>query len=450
MTDRPAFRIRQSVLAWTLLGALLTGGLFFYTTTASAQSADAIQTQIKDRAQKIADLQREIQQYQNELNKTAQERQTLERDVRTLDTSRKKISTSINLTQEKIQAAEASIREIGLSIEDKERRMKLNKEAVAASIRAQYYADRDSYLESILSSGKQLKDFWEAADQVSAVQVALRDDVGRLEEIKGELLGSKQQAENTHKELASLKQNLAGEKLALDVTRSEKSQILSVTKNQESEYQKLLKAKQAAHEQFEKELLDLETKLKFSLDLASIPKSGSGILSWPFDGPYMVGCQAFSKPLGNITCITQYFGNTPFAQLGAYKGKGHNGIDFRAPLGTAIMSAASGVVTATGDSDQVRGCYSYGKWVLIDHGNGLSTLYAHLSRIEASKGQSVARGDRIGLSGATGYSTGPHLHFTVYATPGVQVRQLGGSTPCSRATIPIAGTEAYLNPLAYL
>jgi murein DD-endopeptidase MepM/ murein hydrolase activator NlpD len=78
------------------------------------------------------------------------------------------------------------------------------------------------------------------------------------------------------------------------------------------------------------------------------------------------------------------------------------------PTGTPILAAMSGKVTTTGINRV------YGNYVIIDHGNGYQTLYAHMSKIIASKGQWVSQGTRIGLVGSTGYSTGPHLHFTVY------------------------------------
>ena len=109
---------------------------------------------------------------------------------------------------------------------------------------------------------------------------------------------------------------------------------------------------------------------------------------------------------------------------------------------------------ATGNTDLVPGCYSFGKWVMLKHANGLATLYAHLSQIGVSSGQAVSTGDVIGYSGMTGYATGPHLHFGVYALAGVQIMTLkafrGATTPCANATMPVAPTNAYLNPMSYL
>ena len=122
-------------------------------------------------------------------------------------------------------------------------------------------------------------------------------------------------------------------------------------------------------------------------------------------------------------------------------------------VGTPLLAAAAGTVIGTGNTDAACSGVSYGKWVLIRHTNGLTTLYAHLSVIQSSAGQKVAAGDKIGLSGNTGYSTGPHLHFTVYASDSVHI---AGPTEykskvCGTYLImPLAPREGYLNPLSYL
>lgn len=85
----------------------------------------------------------------------------------------------------------------------------------------------------------------------------------------------------------------------------------------------------------------------------------------------------------------------------------HSGMDFRAPTGFPITATAAGVVTKAGWNG------GYGRMVEIDHGNGLSTRFAHMSRIEVSEGQKVKLGDVVGLVGSSGRSTGPHLHYEV-------------------------------------
>jgi murein DD-endopeptidase MepM/ murein hydrolase activator NlpD len=155
-------------------------------------------------------------------------------------------------------------------------------------------------------------------------------------------------------------------------------------------------------------------------------------------------------PLQKIR-ITQYFGNTAFSTKNPqiYSSGTHNGVDFAASIGTPIHASLSGIVVGAGNTD-IKSCRSYGKCIMIKHANGLSTLYAHLSLIAVTVGQNVTTGEIIGYTGNTGISTGPHLHFGVYATEGVNITKNKGSKYCSNVTIPYADLKAYLNPLSYL
>ena len=238
--------------------------------------------------------------------------------------------------------------------------------------------------------------------------------------------------------------------------KAEKDKLLSQTKSQESTYQSIIAQKRAQQKAFEAELSALENSLK-SVGAAAVPAVGSGILAWPYTAAFKESCNGKAGALGNSYCITQYFGNTAFATANAqiYNGNGHNAIDIGMPVGTPVLAALSGTVLATGNTDQYPGCYSFGKWVMVKHANGLATLYSHLSSIGVSTGQGVATGDVIGNSGMTGYATGPHLHFGVYASAGVQIMSLGqyrntGGSGCTNAVMPVAPKDAYLNPMSYL
>jgi murein DD-endopeptidase MepM/ murein hydrolase activator NlpD len=124
-------------------------------------------------------------------------------------------------------------------------------------------------------------------------------------------------------------------------------------------------------------------------------------------------------------------------------------VDFGASIGTRVKNVLDGEVVGSGDTDKYPGCYSFGRWVMVRHNNGLSTIYGHLSVISAQKGQTLKTGDTIGFSGNTGYSTGPHLHISVYATQGVRIEKYVNSRGCKEAVLPLADIKAYLDPLAY-
>ncbi|MFO7689488.1 MAG: M23 family metallopeptidase [Cryobacterium sp.] len=113
---------------------------------------------------------------------------------------------------------------------------------------------------------------------------------------------------------------------------------------------------------------------------------------------------AGSWVLPAVGYISSPFGprpNRPVAGVNAF----HSGIDIAAGCGQGIYAAAAGTVIRSGYQG------TYGNWVLIDHGNGIETGYAHNSSVDISRGQSVAAGERIGSIGTTGASTGCHLHF---------------------------------------
>ncbi|MBA4807566.1 M23 family metallopeptidase [Brevundimonas sp.] len=90
------------------------------------------------------------------------------------------------------------------------------------------------------------------------------------------------------------------------------------------------------------------------------------------------------------------------------RARAHKGVDIAAPKGTSVFTAAEGRVVRTGYE-----AGGYGNFIEVRHPNGLSTVYGHLSRIDVASGDAVTPGQRIGLVGSTGYSTGPHLHFEV-------------------------------------
>lgn len=119
--------------------------------------------------------------------------------------------------------------------------------------------------------------------------------------------------------------------------------------------------------------------------------------------PYLDG--GWQRPLGSTGKVTSRFGPRDFPGLDGM----HRGLDIAAPMGTEVRAVAAGVVLWAEDNSD----FGYGTYILLDHGRGLKTRYAHLSASLVRRGQRVARGSLIGLVGATGNTTGPHLHFEV-------------------------------------
>ncbi|MDO8594942.1 MAG: peptidoglycan DD-metalloendopeptidase family protein [bacterium] len=423
-------------LSYLLLAGLgLLGCLLFLTPffAAYGETAAELRDKIAEKNVAIAELEREIADYQKQIETTGKEAQTLQSAIKYIDLEQKKLSAEIKLTENKITAVNLKLEELADAIDMKEVRIGESKGALAETIRNLADAERQTLIEALLS-GASLSSVWETVDNLERFQKNVHDDLAETKELKADLEDKEVETERNRKQLISLRGDLADKNLLLAQNKKAKSNLLTLTKSKETEYKKILALKVAKQKAFEQELLKFESDLRFIIDPSSLPAVGSGVLRWPLDK----------------VKITQEFGDTAFAKSGAYAGKGHNGVDFGVSSGTKIKAALGGIVKGTGNTDSVCPGASYGKWVMLEHSNGLSTLYAHLSLIKVSEGQTVSTGEVIGLSGETGYATGPHLHFTVYATQGVRIMQRKSSVCGGTYTMPIADLKAYLNPLLYL
>ena len=417
--------VRRSMY-WMIFFAVLAP-LFLF-----AQTADEIKSQITEHQSQLDALNKEIVQYAQELTAVSSKKQTLQNTLNALDISYKQTQAKIKVIQNKIATIQLQIKALTGTIADKEEAIALDTAALKESLRSLQESDQSSLAEMVFAN-QSIATMWGDAESSISFQENLHSHVDSLQSAKQILTDNKKAAEGKRQEMVQQQNNLTTEEQSLAVQKKAQQDLLAETKSQESNYQALLKQKRASKIAFEQSLNDLESKLKYTLDPSRLPPSGSGVLHWPLDS----------------IRVTQQFGKT--ADSGRlYTSGTHNGVDFAASIGTRVMAALSGTVQGTGNSDVVRGCYSYGKWVLIQHHNGLSTLYAHLSQINVSEGQNVVTGEVIGYSGSTGYATGPHLHVGLYASNAVHVRQLGTNTPCGQATIPVSPIRGYLNPLDYL
>ena len=413
--------------------------IFLPVSVAGATSVDDLQKSIDAKNAQIDALNNDIKQLNDQITGVSTQSQTLQSTIKVLDVSGSKLSKQIDVTQTKIGVTGSTIEEIGLQIAQKNQNIEDSRGALAQSIRSINEADSYSLIESFLTEAT-LATLWNDIAALEEFQTNVRTNVKSLQDLTAELGQKKDGLAAQKSQLEDLQAQLSDQKKIVDNTKKEKTTLLTQTKSKESDYLKQLAEKKRIGDAFNQELTAYESQLKLIIDPTSYPHAGKGILSWPLDHIF----------------VTQYFGNTEFAkQTAAYNGKGHNGVDFRATTGTLVKAALSGVVAGTGNSDLVPGCYSYGKWILLQHDNGLSTLYAHLSLIRVVPGQHVNTGDIIAYSGHTGYvvppgPAGSHLHFGLYVTEGVKIVQYTNSINCKNAVIPVADLKAYLNPLDYL
>src|SRR3989344_8067531 len=416
--------MRRSVLIFFV--ALFFAGTPFFSFNARAVEENALRQQIDDRNKEILKLEEEIKKYQSNLDETETTAKTLNQEIARLNAEIKRLNSSISLTQKKISKKVLEIKQLSLDIKDTAATAEERRSAMGVLLQRLREQESQSSLE-ILLTNKTVSEFFDTLESIKQFDNSVRKNFEELKTLKTDLETQKSKAEAARRELATLKRDLLNQREIQEDGKVEKTELLKATKNQEALYQKLLQDREKRRAQIYEEIRTIENDLKKQIDLSSLPAFRRGILQIPIDGGV----------------VTQEFGYTSFSRHTDVYGNGfHNGIDFRAPIGTPLRAAEGGTGKATGNIDIMCPRGSYGKWVLIEHPNKLATLYAHLSLVRVSPRQEISRGDIIGYSGNTGYTTGPHLHFTVYDARTVELRQ---SRVCG--VLPYGG---YLNPLNYL
>ncbi len=397
----------------------------------SAQTAEDLQNQITQKNNDIDRLEKEIQAYQNQLDDISKQKSSLNGSIQELDLTRKKLEADINITNKKIEKTNLKISSLSKDIKTKQGSINNNTKAVESGIKKINELDNQSFIESLLSN-QDLANVWNDVDNLATIREKIIDQTKALEQVKGELEDTRDDTVDAKNELISLKSKLADQKKIVDQNTAEKKKLLSYTKNNEANYQKLLRDRILQKDAIEKELRDYESKLVYILDPSKLPTGA--VFAWPLDYVY----------------ITQLFGKTVDSKR-LYASGTHGGVDFRAAVGTPVKAMATGTVMGVGDTD--RECFkaSFGKWVFIKYDNGLSAAFGHLSLVKAGVGDRVYRDTIVAYSGNSGYSTGPHLHLTVYAPNAASVKSIPSKSCAGKVlTQPIAPINAYLDGMEYL
>ena len=424
------FSLKTSLVIF-FVGIVALG--IYFPSYMSAQTEGEIRGKIFETEDKIMKVEQEIVQYKNDLEKMAVLKKSLKNLITELDITRKKLNAEILVTSAKADNTELKIRQLSTEIVRKKDEIEAYEASLKEVLRGIYEKD-DITLVEVAFSNESFTGLWDDIEAINQFSDTIRKDIDALKDLKTELEKKQGLTRKEREKLLNIKEELSDRKKIAEDNKKTNAKILADTNNKESMYAKLLQQKIALRDAFDKELSDYEATLKFILDPASIPPRGTKVFS-----PHL-----------NPLYITQQFGKTS-ASGRLYASGTHNGTDFRASIGTQVLSMGTGTVVGTGDTDLTCSGASFGKWIFVRYDNGLASTYAHLSRIKVSQGSKVSQGDVIGYSGNTGYSTGPHLHISLYASAGVNV-ETRPSKSCGKRmyTMPIAPTSAYLDPMDYL
>jgi len=378
LQPRRAVKLISAFLCAIILLLQLPGGGVIVTVAEDTNAAIAkLRDQIKENEKKQAEYKAEIASAKNQINSFLQQKYYLDRQIALKE-------QNIELTEKLIEEYEQEIVKTKTRLAEKEGILEKKYDDFRTQLRLAY-EDQDYNLLEILFSSESIIDFLINAERTAILldyQSTLLNDL-KLE--AEDLNNLKLKYENMRAEQLKTKSDLEEKKEELE---RQQSYALTYIKNKErelrkneEEYQKLVRYNEELDAQLEKLLQEIAARSQ------QVYVGGKYI--WPLDLKYNRISSGFTKRTFN--------GVTEF----------HKGLDIPANAGANIYAANAGtVVTATYH-------YSYGNYVIIDHGGGQATLYAHCSKILVKVGDKVKQGDVIAKVGTTGYSSGNHLHFEV-------------------------------------
>lgn len=419
MFKKPLYFFIIVILLYGLFGPLFV----------RADLTSDLQNEIDQKQSQIQELEKQIAQYKAAISSKKGEAATLNAQINKLENQIKYLQTQIKLTQTRISQTNLKIQGLASDIQTQEVAINKQKENLGTILRTIYEYDQESPFELVLKNDN-FSDFLSQFQYIQNLQNNVQDKLNKIKELKRQLENQKTESEDQKAELENLKNQLRGQSSVLDNQVDEKADLLATTKNQEKKYQVIVSDLQKQRDQIEKEIFAAEEKLRLAINPNSLPGVHRGLFVWP----------AISKTYTqSYGCLINSFARKsyPACNEGAGGGGFHNGVDIDADIGDKIKAVMDGTVSGVGN----LGKYSYGKWVTINHGNGLTTLYAHLSSQAIAVGQKVTAGQIVGYAGSTGYSTGAHLHFTVYATNTFKIEQKW------YGPLPLGGS---INPINYL
>lgn len=360
---------RNSYLSILLVASLLVSPTYMTV-------ADDLDTELQDIQGQIDESRATQESWQTIITDIAEKLKTIQaeldeatRKLKSIQNEQAQINAQIKHLEEEIRKAEIELRA---------RQAILNKR-----VRAIYMHGQLSYVEVILGA----KSFSDFANRLELLKRIIRSDFSLIQEIQRKKAA-----------IEAKKAEIEQEKLRLDQLEAEAQKVHDEVNAKKAEQQKVLdhaKTQQEAAKQMEADLIARSNEIREIIRSRTQSAAGSdqivhgsGTFIWPCSGP-------ITSPFGYRT--HPIFGTTIY----------HSGIDIAVDYNTPIHAADGGTIILAG------WCGGYGNAVIIDHGNGLQTLYGHNTSVAVSEGQVVSQGQVVAYSGSTGYSTGPHCHFEV-------------------------------------
>ena len=339
---------------------------------------------LKDEAGDLADQRKELE---SQLDALADDKSEALKRKDLLDQQITNLSSQIRNVEAQISTYETLITQTEAELAEAQEKEEAQYELFCSRVRDMEKRGTVSYW-SVLFRATSFTDLLGRLDIINEIMDADQAVIDELKALQEEIETKKTELETSKKGSEAAKADLVTKKNDLDVQRTKANQLVQEIESNESEYQSTLDAIEAEEESIQKKIVQLSQQLAAQNGSSSSAALGGYI--WP------VSSRRITSPFGNR--------NTGIAGAST----NHKGVDIGGVYYTSQVHAAKAgtVIISTYSS-------SYGNYVVVSHGSGNTTLYAHMSSRSVSVGDYVNQGDVLGITGSTGISSGPHLHFEI-------------------------------------
>jgi murein DD-endopeptidase MepM/ murein hydrolase activator NlpD len=416
--------------------------LVFTRVVFAEENVETLRNQIEEKNEELKSLEAQRREYEEKLEEAGEKKYSLQREISSIDWQISQLEVSMRSNELTIEKLKLEQESLSNDVKNIEKNINNKQDTVAKLFVELQQKDNESFLTILLKNNTLAESVFEIQSMVTLGD-SLTSNVKELRNLQDELVKKSNKITEKKENVEVEQKTMENRQYLIANKKEDKKYLLNKTKSEEQLYQEKVDEIEKQQMEISNIMTQIEERLRLELDSSLLPSKRAGLLAYP---------------VKSDSCVTQFYGATEFAKK-AYRTKFHTGIDFRAPTGDPIFAVYDGVVTVVDDNDKSSWeKYQYGKYVMIEHDNNLSSFYAHLSKQVVSEGQEVKKGDIIGYSGNTGYSFGAHLHFGLYATPVMgwqksysseKARENGGliSIPPAAGLVPVGAT---LNPMDYM
>ncbi len=364
---------------------------------------NALNDEITAREARQEQLDNKLKQYTDTIRQKEAAADSLENELAIIENKAAKLALDLESTGLDIDNTNDEVQVLDLQINEETHSAERQRAMLASVLREMQRTDDVSTLELIFGHAN-FSTLFETLSQLEAVHNDLHQLLNETKNTQARLETKKTTKQEKLAQLEDLQNQMEQQRAGLEESQGSKELLLTQTESSELQYKRLIYELRQEQSSIDSELATLQRQIDQKINDSDL-LGDSTLLNWPVSG--FIITTLFHDP------------TYPFKNLFP-----HSGIDLAVKQGSVVHAAAPGYVAFAKTGRM------YGNYVMIIHGNGIATLYAHLSRMDVQADQFVGRGDAIGLSGGlpgvqgSGFSTGPHVHFEV-RLDGIPVDPMG-------------------------